>query len=186
MRTTSLVKRRISFAVVAIWVLASPAHGYDFTLGDLRTELQIVQDFATGTLDDAAISDQARQGILHPWGPLNSSDILRGPLIEVCPTLSVVNEYGHQYQFRSKHEGGNADWMVTTPVNEESTITGILIAVLPSGADQIGAPIMLPMMLPGATMVPPGNLCLSPVKIGLLEQRQEAACKEWPELCDNP
>lgn len=164
----------------------APAYAYDFTLGDLRVEMQIVQDFGAGMLDDAAVSDQARQGIKRPWGPPNSLEILKGRLLEVCPTLSVTNDYGHQYQFRSKHEGGYADWVVTTPPNDESKIDGILIAVLPTAADQIGAPLILPPMLPGAEMRPPGNLCLSPANVTLLEQRQKEACATWPDLCSDP
>ena len=188
MWTTSPVRRRTNFPAVAAWLAyaAVPAHAYDFTLGDLRTEMKIAQDFAAGTLDLAAVSEQARQGIAHPWGPPNSVAILKGRLLEVCPTLSVTNEYGNQYQFRSKHEGGIADWIVTTPLNGETKIVGIFIAVLPAGADQIGAPLVLPPMLPGAQMKPPGNLCLSPEKVHLLEQRQREACAEYPDLCNYP
>jgi hypothetical protein len=186
MRTISRVRRQTNLCAIATWLaFAQPAHAYNFTLGDLRTEMQIVQDYAAGTLAHAALSEQALQGIEHPWGPPNSVQILKSRLLEVCPTLSVTNEYGHQFQFRSKHEGGSADWIVTTPLDRESQIIGIFIAVTPGGADnKIGAPTALPWRPPGAEMKPPTDLCLSPQKVILLEQRQKEACEEWPTLCE--
>ncbi len=189
MLTTSMVRRRIDLVAVLIVLAATgSAAAYDFTLSDVKTEMELVQDFADGTLDTSALSERARQGLERPLGAPNSLEIIKGRLEEICPTVSVTNEYGHQYQFRSKHEGGLADWIVTTPSDVGTQIDGVLIFVVPSGSGQSvnGPPAILPPMLPGARKLPPGNLCLSPSKLSLLEQREKEACEQWPDLCTDP
>lgn len=184
MQIISPAKRQISLYAVMAWLAnVAPAHAYDFTLGDLQTEMQIVQDYATGKLAGTAVSEQARRGLEHPLGPPNAIQILKSGLLQVCPTSSITNQYGRTYAFRSHHEAGFADWNITTPINNKSQIVNVLITVEFPNSERNGAPLALTPMFPGSKMEPPSNLCLSPEKLRLLEQREKEACAEYPRLC---
>ena len=179
-------RRRIELAGAILWVAsAGLASAYDFSLNDVASELQLVQDLAADRFDHTQLSGEAAGTLTFSLNSPGFRDILESPLEKVCPTVSVANEYGRQYQFRSMHAGGHIDWMVTTPTDIGSQIEGIFPFLLPDPAlaSGGGAPAVLPFLPPGATVFPPGNLCLSPEDVGLLEQRATEACVKYPDLC---
>ncbi|MER9313524.1 hypothetical protein NKI51_30420 [Mesorhizobium australicum] len=155
-------------------------------MNDVVSEIKLVQDVAAKRFDIQSLSDQAQKGYFFSYNAPGVQEIITGNLKEVCPTGSVINNYGRQYQFRTNYERGSLDWLVTTPSDLGSKIEDIVFFVMPDPAKVKagGVPTVLPILPEGAQILPPGNLCLSPEEIKLLEDQDAKACADYPGLCD--
>jgi hypothetical protein len=109
----------------------------------VSAESRIVGDLQAGRLDPANLAPGVEEKIfqLINGSPPLLKGILSSPLKKVCPVLSVKNAYGRQYAFRSIHEMGKLDWIVTVPDTSPETI-GIISLLPPSGR----APAVLPII----------------------------------------
>jgi hypothetical protein len=190
MRRSSRVSQPIRLAVVTFWVVfAGSALAYDFSLDEVVSEIQFVQEVKANKVDLASLSNEAKGGLARSMSAPGARDILASPLKELCPTGSVQNFYGRQYQFRAIFEKGTMEWILTTPANLGSKIDGLVFFVVPDPflTTGGGAPAVLPMLPKGARLLPPGELCLTPTDVDLLKQRETEACKKYPdfESCKN-
>jgi hypothetical protein len=176
-----MIDRAIS-VVVALSFMIGEAVAYDLSFDAAGTEDKIVRDVQDNTLDVSHFTQRAREGLAASIHSPLAMEIIGSALQKVCPTISVDNNYGRQYQFRSIHQAGEVDWIITTPHDDPTTVESLSFFVLPQGAS--GAPAILPIL-------PDPNLKTPPAQVGCLTQfdreraakQVKAACDQFPELC---
>jgi hypothetical protein len=176
-----MIDKAITLTVVLSLIIGK-AIAYDLSFDAAGTEDQIVRNVQDNTLDVSRFTQQAREGFEASTRSPLAMKIIGSALQKVCPTVSVDNNYGRQYQFRSIHQAGEVDWIITTPQDDPTTIESLSFFVLPQGAS--GAPAILPILPDPSLKTPPTQVgCLTQFDRDRAAKQVKAACDQFPELC---
>jgi hypothetical protein len=187
MRITSPASLPMIRNVFFVWIVASMfcmpavssplASPYFLSSNAADAESRIVADIQNKTLDPTNlapdVSEKTLIGVTN--APALTKAVLQSELRKICPVLSVDNDYGRQYAFRSIHVLGKIDWIVSVSAKPPETISAITFLL-----DEGKPPTMLPILPPGAE-----RSILPSVEMGCSsEEERKAAEHEIKEACE--
>jgi hypothetical protein len=164
---------------------------YRYVSGDpLAVQRSLIRDIQTQRLDTRNLDPRAVQGI-YQGGPMSPRpDVLNalGPLAQVCLVFGIQYPNGRKLVFRTVHQNGCGDWVVTMSTNPEF-VQGLTMLPRPKakGPEECGPPAVLPLVPSGnETVMPPPKIdCTDanvPPRPATAEEQQDA-CTKWPQMC---
>ncbi|MFN4927833.1 hypothetical protein [Bradyrhizobium sp.] len=185
-----MTKPRVFAACIATGILcalcveSSCAAPYLLSSNAADAESRIVVDLQKKTLDPTNLASEVLSktlAFLNDAPPLTKA-VLQSALNKICPVLSVDNDYGRQYAFRSIHALGKIDWIVSASAAPPETVTSISFILLNTGKP----PAILPILPPGGetSIVPSVEMgCSNEEERRAAEQEIKQACEQLGESC---
>ncbi|TYO68397.1 hypothetical protein FXV83_00770 [Bradyrhizobium hipponense] len=168
----------------ALCVPSSYAAAYLLSSNAADAESRIVVDLQNKTLDTTNLAPEVPAKTLAALNgaPPLAKAVLQSALKKICPVLSVDNDYGRQYAFRSIHALGKIDWIVSASAASPETITSISFLLLNTGKP----PAILPILPPGGetSILPSVEMgCSNEEERRAAEQEIKQACEELGGSC---
>jgi hypothetical protein len=112
-----------------------------------------------------------------------------GPLSQICLPFTVQYANGRELSFRTVHQNGCGDWVVTVSINPEF-VRSLVLLPRPKAPppEECGAPAVLPMPPAGggkSFMLPSKVDCntIGAVTRPASPEEQGRACVQWPAMC---
>jgi hypothetical protein len=151
----------------------------------------LIRDLQSQRLDVRNIDRRTIEGINQRFFGSPTPELLNalGPLAQICLSFAVQYPNGRRFSFRTVHQNGCGDWVVTVTVSPE-LVQGLAFLPMPKqpNTNECGPPAVLPLAPAGGEsyILPSRVECkdLSTAIRPASPDEERRACAQWPAMCD--